>query len=494
MAGYSKSDISGDKTENCIGNSQNDFWVIKLDSAGDIQWQNTIGGNQEDVLYSAELTSDGGYILGGYSRSGNSGDKTENNIGSGSDYWVVKLNSLGYIQWQNTIGGSSDDLLFSINQTSDFGYILGGVSSSDSSGDKTENSLGWDDYWIVKIDSLGIVQWDNTIGGDDKDWLYSIKQTFDGGYILGGESESDSSGDKTENTIGAAGNEDYWVLKLDQQGNIQWQNTIGGNGGEWLLSIEQTLDGGFILGGSSFSNISGDKTENCLGDWDYWVIKLDSSGGIEWQNTIGGSDWDWITSIHQITNNEYIVSGYSRSNISFDKTENCFGNFDYWIINLDSMGNILWENTIGGDKEDQLYSIFETNNGEYILAGRSYSDISGDKTENTIGLNGYSDYWIVKLAPDTITGIFNSPLERGQGCVISPNPLATVSTITFHNLSKEKFLFTLYDITGRQVESITTINDKIILEKGSKQPGVYSFNLVNEKTGEKMNGKIMVSD
>ncbi len=213
--------------------------------AQSIYWQKTIGGNVGDVLRSIQQTNDGGYILGGNSWSGISGNKTESGLG-GDDYWVVKLDSSGYIQWQNTIGGDTTDILNSIQQTLDGGYILGGYSKSNSSWDKTEDSKGAYDYWVVKLDSSGNIQWQNTIGGDSSDVLSSIQQTLDGGYILGGSSESNSSGDKTENILGGA---DYWVVKLDSFGNIQWQNTIGGNNLDELTSIQQTTDGGYILGG-----------------------------------------------------------------------------------------------------------------------------------------------------------------------------------------------------------------------------------------------------
>ncbi len=168
---------------------------------GTIQWQNTIGGSGSEALFSIVQTSDGGYILGGYSHSNISGDKTENSNGA-TDYWIVKTDARANIQWQNTIGGSGYDYLTSIDQTSDGGYILGGYSSSNISADKTENSIGNSDYWIVKTDSLGVIQWQNTIGGSELDVLSSIAQTSDGGYILGGYSNSDISGDKTENSNG----------------------------------------------------------------------------------------------------------------------------------------------------------------------------------------------------------------------------------------------------------------------------------------------------
>ena len=166
-----------------------------------IQWQKTIGGSDVDKLNSLQQTADGGYILGGYSASNTSGDKTENSRGN-NDYWVIKLNNSGAIQWQKTIGGSVGDYLYSIQQTTDGGYVLGGYSQSDISGDKTENHKGFYDYWIVKLNSTGTIQWQKTIGGDDIDNLQSIQQTSDGGYMLGGYSSSSISGDKTENSKG----------------------------------------------------------------------------------------------------------------------------------------------------------------------------------------------------------------------------------------------------------------------------------------------------
>jgi hypothetical protein len=239
-----------------------DYWIVKIDKSGNILWQNTIGGSDE-MMHCILLrqTSDGGYILGGYSLSNISGDKTENRLGL-YDYWMVKIDSIGNIQWQNTIGGNANDVLYSIQQTSDGGYILGGGSLSGISGDKIENNLGGYDFWIIKTDGLGNIQWQNTIGGSGVDVIFSIHQTIDGGYILGGSSSSSISGDKSENNWGGG---DYWIVKTDSAGNIQWQNTIGGNNIDELHSIQQSQDGGYILGGSSYSNISGDKTEDSFG-------------------------------------------------------------------------------------------------------------------------------------------------------------------------------------------------------------------------------------
>ncbi|MBK7387841.1 MAG: hypothetical protein IPI23_01865 [Bacteroidetes bacterium] len=262
-----------------------------------------------------------------------------------SSFLLPILSNAQVIEWQNTIGGSNYDELNAIMPTSDRGYILGGWSISNISGDKTENQLGNDDYWIVKTDSLGVIQWQNTIGGSGSDRNLSIAQTTVGGYILGGWSNSNISSDKTEN---CNGDWDYWIVKIDSLGNIEWQNTIGGSGEDRLNSIAQTTDGGYILGGMSNSNISSDKTENSNGDWDYWIVKTDSIGVIQWQNTIGGNGGDGLHSIAQSSDGGYILGGYSASDISGDKSENSNGFIDFWIVKTDSLGTILWQNTIGG--------------------------------------------------------------------------------------------------------------------------------------------------
>ena len=170
-----------------------------------------------------------------------------------------------------------------------WGGLLGGFSCSILSCDKTENSVGSYDYWIIKIDSLGNIVWQNDIGGDSYDDMHQIDKTIDGGYILGGYSNSDISGDKTENGVGFWS--DYWIIKVDSLGNIQWQNTIGGNQNDALFSIHQTIDGGYIMGGISSSNISGDKSENIIGGnmntWDYWIVITNSIGVVQWDKTIG---------------------------------------------------------------------------------------------------------------------------------------------------------------------------------------------------------------
>jgi len=469
--GFSYSSLSGDKSEDSLGGY--DYWIIKTGVTGNLQWQNTIGGSENDYLYSLQQTMDKGYIIAGYSESGISGDKTENKSGE-SDYWVLKLDSMGIIEWQNTIGGDSIDWLYSVKQTSDGGYILGGSSNSSAAGDKTESNLGSFDYWIVKLDSSGLIQWQNTIGGSGNDMLQSIERTSDGGYIVAGYSDSDSSGDKTENDIGYT---DYWILKLDSTGQIVWQNTIGGTNYDLLHSVEQTDDAGFVLGGSSSSSISGDKTEDAIGFEDYWIVKIDSSGNIQWQNTIGGTVSDRLRAVHQTSDHGYIMAGFSNSDISGDKTEINLGVYDYWIVRTDSAGSIVWQNTIGGSDWEELRSMQITNDSGYILGGYSRSNISADKNENSQGL---FDYWIVKLYTDSVTGISHIKIPKTNPIRIYPNPASDLVTINFREITEDINYLIISDLTGKRILEQEIKTKEITLPVSALAKGTYYVSLLNK--------------
>lgn len=361
-----------------------------------IEDQGVIGGNNKDVFTCMYLTNDSGLIVGGYSNSNKSDQKKENSRGY-NDYWIIKLDSNRTLQWDKTIGGTNDDYLFALQQTGDGGYILGGYSSSPKSGEKTEISRNFsNDYWIVKLDVNGTLQWDKTIGGNGDDVLSALQQTTDGGYLLGGSSQSGKSGDRTGVNRGQS---DYWIVKLDAGGNIQWDKAIGGNQSDNLRAMYQTSDGGYIFGGGSSSFISGEKTENSRGFHDYWIVKVNKNGKIEWDKTIGTKGSESCESIQQTSDGGYILGGGSSSDISDEKTENSRGYRDYWIVKLDAVGNIQWDKTIGGSGYETLREIAELTKNTYILGGSSASGISGDKTggNRTSGKIKYDDYWLVEL-------------------------------------------------------------------------------------------------
>lgn len=457
LAGSSSSSNTGNNTVN--NNGSDDFWLVKMDLAGNILWQKSIGGNASDDLRSIKQTFDGGFILGGNSRSDISGDKTEGNKGE-DDYWVVKTDSLGNIQWQKTIGGNDQDFFRDIIQTGDGGYFLGGYSKSPTSGDKTENSKGEQDYWVIRLSSTGNIQWQKTIGGDARDELNSVFETNDGGFILGGTSFSEISGNKT---AASKGYSDYWVVKLSSLGSIEWQKAIGGQYYDELHSIQQTSDNGYILGGYSGSDISGDKTENFVGSFDYWIVKLNSSGNVVWQNTIGGSDLDYLFSINATSDGGYILGGYSKSPNSGDKEENLNGLYDYWVVKVDELGKMEWQKSIGGTAFDYFTSVIQTSDKNYIISGHSKSSISGDKTENSYGS---FDYWVLKL--DYIDNT-NTSIQKYNADILLlyPNPVQNSLNIDFDK--NNLFKIEIYNELGNKV----IVSQKEIVDVSYLSPGIY---------------------
>ncbi len=387
VCGTSYGGLGGDKTENKKG--ENDYWIIKLNAAGNIVWQNTIQGNLVDHGKIAIETSDGGYLVAGESLSSAQFDKTESSNGF-EDIWMLKLDATGNIIWQNTIGGPSDETMRDIIQTSDGGYLLLTFSLSAIGGDKTENS-SHNDVWLIKTDALGNVVWDNTITAGSIDYGTTIREDEFGNYFLGCSSSSNISGDKTATKKGWM---DYWVIKINPEGEILWQETYGGPSDDLLEDMILTSDGGFICVGTSTSNAGENKTDNGFGVQDWWVIKIDEQLNVEWDRTFGGSSFDYAKQVLETPEGDFMLAGSSSSGISGNKTVTLAGSSDIWLIKLDANGNEIWQDRIGGNGVDQAWDFIHTTDGGYCIAGNSDSDISGDKTENHLG---QYDYWVIKL-------------------------------------------------------------------------------------------------
>ncbi|HYV93822.1 MAG TPA: aryl-sulfate sulfotransferase [Chitinophagales bacterium] len=302
-----------------------------------IEWQKSLGGSANDYGNSIQQTTDGGYIVAG-STSSNDGDVSGNN-GPG-DFWVVKLDGSGSLIWQKCLGGSGGEQAYSIQQTTDGGFIVAGSTQSNDgnvSGNHTVVYAPTVDYWVVKLDVDGNLIWQKCLGGFGDDRGQSVEQTSDGGYIVAGYSDS-NDGDVSGNH----GLEDYWIVKLDSDGNLVWQKALGGSSNEYLQSIQQTTDGGFIVAGRTASN-DGDVSGN-HGNDDYWIVRLDTAGEIVWQKCLGGSIDDGAHSIQQTIDGGFIVGGSSSSNDS-DVTAN-HGGGDDWIVKLDIVGNIVWQKSL----------------------------------------------------------------------------------------------------------------------------------------------------
>ena len=341
------------------------------------------GGSNGEAARSIQQTTDQGYIIAGNSNS-NDGDVGGN---SGQfDAWVIKLDENGELEWEKNFGGSDNDAAYSIQQTANQGYIVAGFSNSND-GDVGGNN-GGSDFWIIKLDEDGVLVWEKNFGGSGDDEAYSIQQTTDQGYIIAGSSES-NDGDVEANN----GEADFWVVKLDIDGALVWENNFGGSSEENSFSIQQTTDQGYIVAGFSNSN-DGDVGGN-KGDIDVWVIKLDMNGALVWENNFGGSYMESAESINQTADNGYVMAGYSFSmNGDFGVNNGSLGFSDLWVAKLTEDGELEWGKNFGGSEREVARSVQKTADQGYIVTGYSKSD-DGDVDENI----GSHDVWVLKINP-----------------------------------------------------------------------------------------------
>ena len=431
LAGFTVSD-DGDVVGS-HGNS--DYWVLKLDSMGSVSWKRAYGGSNHDGVYCIQAASDGGYILAGYTAStdgdvsGNHGDK---------DMWVIRLDDDGDIEWQKTLGGSGWEEAWSVKQTTDGGYIVAGRSGSND-GDVT-GFHGYLDYWVVKLNSTGELEWQKSLGGTDIDKGYTISQTDDGGYIVAGEAQS------TDGMVtGNHGGTDFWVVKLNFEGKIEWEKSLGGTGLDRANDIHQARDGGYIMIGQT-SSTNGHVTGSHGGN-DYWVVKLTSDGNIDWQKAIGGSKDDFGRFVYQTTDGGYVTIGTTRS--TDGDILNHIGVDDIWIVKLTEIGEIQWQKTLGGSLNERGNCIQQTTDGGYILTGYAWSD-DGDVSEN----QGYSDVWIVKLSPEATP----TSAPQSHPPTISPNP--ATQSITLNIPTETSTLkVRITDLLGRELKQQSVLNN-----------------------------------
>jgi hypothetical protein len=366
------------------------FFISYFVYPQDIIWEKSYGGKHADYLFDAQPTADYGFILAGSSLSDKTGNKTDDNHGD-LDFWIWKMNEKGEPDWQKSFGGAGFDLLQSIKSTRDGGFILAGTSNSENGFQKNENCKGITDFWIIKLNAAGAEQWQKTIGGNGQDELLCAFQTKDGGYILGGSSSSNPPSilnstpeEKTQPTTKedlynksekSRGNMDYWVVKLNKEGDIEWQKTYGGQYADLLRSMEQTSDQGYILAGYSTSPVSGDKTDADKGMGDYWIIKINDLGEIQWQNTYGADGDDQPYVIHQTSDEGYIVGGNSNSRNALTPLGGIVSNgTDFWVLKLDNKGGILWSKTYDFGKTDILTSLVVNTDKSYLIGGHAKTE------------------------------------------------------------------------------------------------------------------------
>ena len=363
ILGYSQS-MDGDVLNK--SNESYDYWMLKFDANNQLQWQKTYGGSDDDRGIDLIQTSDSGYAIIGKSKS-NDLEVSEN--AGFDDFWVSKLDSSGAIIWEYSFGFAGSDTPYSIIQTNDDGYLLSGVLDvSASNGQGNRNSIlsrhAGGDYWVIKLNASGVKQWSNYYGGSFTDTAYDAIQTEDDGYIIIGSSDSDDV-DITNNR----GSYDFWILKISANGTLVWEKSFGGSEIDEAHAISQATDGNYLIVGDTRSNDFDISQNN--GAADLWIIKITPEGTLLWEKTLGGSSFDVGRSISKTQDNGFLISGSSRStngSLTSNKGQN-----DAWIVKINSSGNLEWQKTIGGSEVDFFYDAVELNDQTLIAVGDSNS-------------------------------------------------------------------------------------------------------------------------
>jgi hypothetical protein len=313
-----------------VGAGNYDAWLVKVDASGNLQWNKTWGGPQDDRIQDMVPTSDGGYAL----------CCLANSFGAGSaDFWLIKTDAGGNVQWNKTYGGTGLDTPFWITQTSDGGYAMIGNT----------NSFGFNgsqDVWLVKTDGAGNMQWNKTYGGTGSENGYQIFKTSDGGFALSGSTAS----------YGAGGS-DAWFIKTDAAGTMQWNKTYGGNATEAIMGVVQTADGGYTIAALT--------TSFGAGNYDAWLIRTDAAGNMQWNRTYGGAGLDYALHMLQTADGGCVILGFTAS---FGA-----GGSDVWLMKWDASGNLLWSRTYGGVNADQGWSLASTSDGGFMIAAMTES-------------------------------------------------------------------------------------------------------------------------
>jgi hypothetical protein len=360
-----------------------DFLVLKYSSNDELLWSKTYGGSDDDRGQDIIQTQDGGFAILGYSRS--SDIDVSENFGN-QDYWLSKLDPNGNLQWQKSFGYSGRDVGTCLIQTNDNGYLITGeldVTASGGEGNsRTASRHAGGDYWAIKLNSNGDKEWSRYYGGTFTDTPQGILKTDDNGFIIVGTSDS-SDTDVTNNK----GTYDFWVIRISGDGSLVWEKNFGGSEIDEARAITPTNDGNFLIVGDTRSTDKDVTLNN--GGADLWLIKISPEGNLIWEKTFGGSSFDVARSINPTFDGGYIISGSSRS---LDNGFSNQGQNDAWLLKISSQGNQEWQKFVGGSEIDFFYDAVQLQNGNIIAVGES-SSANDDISEN----KGFSDILIVNV-------------------------------------------------------------------------------------------------
>lgn len=367
------------------GKGSTDFWLTKTNKSGELEWEKSYGGSNGDFPQSNIPTFDRGFVLLGYTYSSNL-DVSFNH--GGSDFWIVKIDSVGNLVWERSIGGTSEEWAFSIIQTKDSNFVFTGWSySSDEDIPSHIGSLDYTDLIVGKIDNGGNLTWINVYGWLDNDKGADITETATGDLLICGTTV-------VEGTDG----QDYYLLKLDADGNLLWEKNYGGSGYDYAKALIETPEKNIIITGECWSH-DGDVDGHHGSDYsDMWTIMVDSVGNIIWQNSLGGSGADIGKNLALCLDSSIIITGYTSSTNDGDVTghHGSISYSDYWVVKLDKNGALKWQKCLGGSEPEFANAAIAQTDSSIVIFGGSFSD-DFDVSEHFYGDTEAADVWMVKI-------------------------------------------------------------------------------------------------
>ena len=372
-----------------------DIWLTKLDSLGNLVWQKNYGGSNIEESRAGVATNDDGFIIAGWTASSDIDVSYNHGL---MDFWIFKIDELGNLEWEQTYGGSNVDRASSIVNTSDGNFIIAGYTFSNNGDVTTHHGTNeTSDYWIIKIDNLGNIIWEKSYGSTEDDYGYSVSELLSGDILVGGIAQW-GDGD-VFGFHGAEGVGDAWIIDLDINGELEWSKAFGGTGDEELFDVYQAIDTTIRCIGSTRSfdgdivDHKGSPTDFYLNDCMY--LKLDTLGNLLLEKCFGGTSDDFGTSIASTFDGGEILACNSASNDEDVVGHHGTNTADYWIVKIDSIQAIEWSISIGGSQFDDTYSIIQTTDSGFVAVGLSNS-IDGDVIDHYPGPSNW-DSWVVKL-------------------------------------------------------------------------------------------------
>ncbi|KPH14102.1 T9SS type A sorting domain-containing protein [Chryseobacterium sp. ERMR1:04] len=449
-------------------NKQNngyDFHLVKLNQQGEEVWEKYFVGNNHDFLSATVATQEGGFLLAGTSYSGKGLDKKDDSKG-GSDIWLIRLNEFGDELWQKTFGSSADEEARAVIQTTDLGFFVAGNVQNSAKG------YGSKDILIIKLDKNGKELSQSILGGKGLDEVEKMIPTRDGGALLGIYSRSTIGGSKKTENFGEG---DYWIVKLNKDGKVEWEKNIGGKGDDHLRTLALTSTG-FLIGGESRSERSGNKTVGIEEGTDLWLISLNEKGDEIWQKSYNFKNRDVLMGMSVLhgsddkTSKGILLGGYTQAEGRIQTDDETF-----WMLYLDQNGNEQWRKHVKGEsskREERLSDIKLNRDGSIILAGTSAEEL------------GKENWKIVKLGDKQI-----DQLIVKQDIKIYPNPVSDYAYVEIGFDFKEADII-LYDMIGRQLQSLKTKNKVTKMNTQALIQGAYLITIKTD-TGKAANAKLI---